>query len=146
MPWWQKGVGDLTKRQLEAYRSNERLIERNREKIESEELKDIPIVYGKVKSSMKEFPYIETHTQVQMDQPDEKDKSKKRISKWKKEIDEAEKKNEEVRYFINGIEDIRDSKILKLRYVDGCKVAEIGKIFGYTKGRVSQIISHYTKD
>lgn len=136
----------MTKRQLEAYRSNERLIERNREKIESEKLKDIPTVYGKVKSSMKEFPYIETHTQVQMDQPDEKDKSIQRICKWKKEIEEAEKSNEEVRCFIKGIEDIRDSKILKLRYIDGCKVIEIGKIFGYTKGRVSQIISHYTKD
>lgn len=137
---------NLTKRQLEAYRSNERLIERNREKIESEKLKDIPTVYGKVKSSMKEFPYIETHAQVQMDQPDEKDKSIQRICKWEKEIEEAEKSNEEVRCFIKGIEDIRDSKILKLRYIDGCKVIEIGKIFGYTKGRVSQIISHYTKD
>lgn len=136
----------LTKRQLEAYKSNERLIERNREKIESEEQREILVVSGKVRSSMSEHPYIETHAVVQMEEPSEADKSMQRIHKWKKEIEEAERSNEEVRCFIKSIEDIRDSKILKLRYIDGCKVTEIGKIFGYTKGRVSQIISHYTKD
>ncbi len=136
----------MTKRQLEAYKSNERLIERNREKIESEEQREIPVVSGKVRSSMSEHPYIETHAVVQMEEPSEADKSMQRIHKWQKEIEEAERSNEEVRCFIKSIEDIRDSKILKLRYIDGCKVTEIGKIFGYTKGRVSQIISHYTKD
>lgn len=136
----------MTKRQLEAYKSNERLIERNREKIESEEQREILVVSGKVRSSMSEHPYIETHAVVQMEEPSEADKSMQRIHKWKKEIEEAERSNEEVRCFIKSIEDIRDSKILKLRYIDGCKVTEIGKIFGYTKGRVSQIISHYTKD
>lgn len=136
----------LTKRQLEAYKSNERLIERNREKIESEEQREIPVVSGKVRSSMSEHPYIETYAVVQMEEPSEADKSMQRIHKWQKEIEEAERSNEEVRCFIKSIEDIRDSKILKLRYIDGCKVTEIGKIFGYTKGRVSQIISHYTKD
>lgn len=137
---------NLTKRQLEAYRSNERLIGRNREKIESEELKDIPTVYGKVKSSMKEFPYIETHAQVQMEQPDEKNKSIQRIHKWKKEIEEAEKSNEEVETFIAGIDDGKTREIFLLRYIEGKRVGEVGKIVGYTHGRVSQIISNFLKD
>ncbi len=141
-----KGAGKLTKRQLEAYRSNERLIERNREKIESEELKEIPVVSGKVRSSMSEHPYIETHAVVQMDQPDEKDKSQKRISKWKREIEEAEKSNEEVDGFIAGINDSKAREIFMLRYIEGKKVGEVGKIIGYTHGRVSQIISKFLKD
>ena len=39
----------MTRKELEAYKVNERLIERNLKKIEEERYKDIPTVYGKVK-------------------------------------------------------------------------------------------------
>ena len=38
----------VTRKELEAYKVNERLIERNMKKIEDEKYNDIPTVYGKV--------------------------------------------------------------------------------------------------
>lgn len=47
-------IGKVTRKELEAYKVNERLIERNMKKIEDEKYKDIPTVYRKIKSSMAE--------------------------------------------------------------------------------------------
>lgn len=131
----------MEKRQLEAYRINEQLIRRNLAKIEEEESRDIDVVYGKVKSSMAEFPYIPTHVAVQMKEPKEADKSNRRISRWKSEIDKAERQNKEVETFISSITDTRAREIFSLRYIEGKKVSEIAEEMGYTKGRISQIIS-----
>ena len=130
----------MEKRQLEAYRINEQLIKRNLAKIEEEESKDIDVVYGKVKSSMAEFPYIPTHVAVQMKEPKD-DKSNRRISQWKLEIDKAERQNKEVEAFISSITDVRAREIFSLRYIEGKKVSEIAEEMGYSKGRISQIIS-----
>ena len=72
----------MTRKELEAYKVNERLIERNLKKIEEERYKDIPTVYGKVKSSMAEHPYIETHMAVQMEEPVESDRRIRNLEKW----------------------------------------------------------------
>lgn len=137
---------NLTKKRLEAYRSNERLIQRNKEKIEDEKAKDIPVVYGKVRSSMSEHPYIETHMAVQMDEPTEADRSFRRIQMWENEISEARRSNEEVERFINEIEDAKAKEIFTYRYIDGRKIKNIAKDVGYTPSRVSQIISNFLKD
>lgn len=131
---------------LESYKPNERLIERNRQKIEDEQMREIPVVKGKVKGSSQEFPYIERGFTVEMDEPVEADQQCRRIRRWKLEIARAERENEEIEQFISRITDPKSREIFQYRYIDGMKAKEVGDIVGYTKGRVSQIISIYVKD
>lgn len=136
----------MDKKLLESYHVNKRLIERNRKKIEDEQCKDIPVVTGKVKGSSHDFPYTEQRFSVQMDEPAESDKSHRRIAQWEQEIKRAEKEQVVIEQFIAGIENVRDREIFTYRYIDGMKAVVVAKKVGYTKGRVSQIISQYVKD
>lgn len=136
----------MTRRLLEAYLPNKRLIERNWNKIQDEQMKEIPTVLGKVKGSSPNFPYIEQHFTVMMDEPVEADKQAERIKRLGQEIEQAEKEVDEVEQFISTIEDTRDKEVLSLRYIEGEKVKDVGKQLGYTHGRISQIISKYVKD
>ena len=130
----------MTRKELEAYKVNERLIERNLKKIEEERYKDIPTVYGKVKSSMAEHPYIETHMAVQMEEPVESNKRIHKLEKWEQEVSKAKSDNAKVEEFINRIEDVKIKEIFIYRFIDGKSVKEIAGIIGCTNGRVSQVI------
>lgn len=136
----------MTRKKLESYRANKRLIERNKQRIENEKCKNIPIVQGKVKGSSHDFPYTMQRFSVQISEPVEADRSRKRISTWRREIELAEKEMEEVEQFVSAVENVRDREILSYRYIDGMKTVDVGKKVGYTHGRVSQIISKYLKD
>ena len=133
----------MTRKELEAYKVNERLIERNLKKIEEERYKDIPTVYGKVKSSMAEHPYIETHMAVQMEEPVESDRRIRNLEKWEQEVSKAKSDNAKVEEFINRIEDVKIKEIFIYRFIDGKSVKEIAGIIGCTNGRVSQEITVY---
>ncbi len=133
----------MTRKELEAYKVNERLIERNLKKIEEERYKDIPTVYGKVKSSMAEHPYIETHMAVQMEEPVESDKRMYKLDKWSQEIDKAKSENTRIEEFIDRIEDIKTKEIFVYRFIDNKSVKEIAGIIGCSNGRVSQLITNY---
>lgn len=139
----------MDKRQLIAYRANKRRIGRLSKQIEDEELKDFPVVAGKVKGSDKEFPYIERRFGVLMEAPDEKDDSLKKIKRLRAEKERAEKACREVEQFIDGVEDENAKDILRMYYVDGNKKVPqkcIAEKFGYTQGRISQIIRDSLKD
>ena len=136
----------MTRKELEAYKVNERLIERNIKKIEEERYKDIPTVYGKVKSSMAEHPYIETHMAVQMEEPVESDKRMYKLDKWSQEIDKAKSENTRIEEFIDRIEDIKTKEIFVYRFIDDKSVKEIAGIIGCSNGRVSQLITNYLNE
>ncbi|WP_347992612.1 sigma factor-like helix-turn-helix DNA-binding protein [uncultured Eubacterium sp.] len=136
----------MTRKELEAYKVNERLIERNIKKIEEERYKDIPTVYGKVKSSMAEHPYIETHMAVQMEEPVESDKRMYKLDKWSQEIDKAKSENTRIEEFIDRIEDIKTKEIFVYRFIDNKSVKEIAGIIGCSNGRVSQLITNYLNE
>ncbi|WP_347994715.1 sigma factor-like helix-turn-helix DNA-binding protein [uncultured Eubacterium sp.] len=136
----------MTRKELEAYKVNERLIERNLKKIEEERYKDIPTVYGKVKSSMAEHPYIETHMAVQMEEPVESDKRMYKLDKWSQEIDKAKSENTRIEEFIDRIEDIKTKEIFVYRFIDNKSVKEIAGIIGCSNGRVSQLITNYLNE
>lgn len=131
---------------LESYQANKRLIERNEQKIEDEQCKDMPVIKGKVKGSSKEHPYIMQHYTVQMNDPIEIETSNRRILKWQQEIAQAKKEMEEVEQFIDGIKDVRIKEVFTYRYIDGMKAIDVANKLGYTKGRISQIISKLVKD
>lgn len=136
----------MTRKLLEAYSSNKRLVERCAMKISNEQLRDIPIVAGKVKGSSRDFPYIEQHFNVHMDDPIEAEKQYARIKTYKKDIEQAEREMAEVELFVRGILDVKNREIFTYRYIDGMKATEVAKKVGYTKGRISQIIGDYLKD
>ncbi len=136
----------MTRKLLESYMPNKRLIERNRNKIQDEQMKEIPTVLGKVKGSSPNFPYIEQRFTVMMEEPVEADKQAERIKRLGQEIEQAEKEVDEVEQFISAIRDTRDKEVLSLRYIEGKKAIEVAGIVGYTKGRISQIVKKYIKD
>jgi plasmid maintenance system antidote protein VapI len=122
------------------------LVERNRKKIEDEQCKDLPAVMGKVTGSSPDFPYTMQRFTVQMSEPSEVNKSNKRILRWQQEIEQAEKEMEAVETFIAGIPDVGVKEIFTYRYIDNMKVEDVANKIGYTKGRISQIISNFVKD
>ena len=136
----------MTRKELEAYKVNERLIERNMKKIEDEKYKDIPTVYGKVRSSMNEHPYIETHMAVQMEEPVESDKRIHKLQKWEQEVSKARSDNAKIEEFIESIKDVKIREIFIYRFIDNKPIKEIAGIVGCTNGRVSQLITTYLQN
>lgn len=131
---------------LKSYQPNKRLIERYKRKIEEEESTDLPVVAGKVKGSSSEFPYTERRFSVSMEEPVLSERKKQHIRKLEAEIAKAENELSMAEQFISELPDTSAREILTYRYVDGMSVTDIGERIGYTKGRVSQIISKYLKD
>ena len=108
--------------------------------------KDIDVVSGKVKGSMDSYPYIERRFTVQMEVPEQAEKVNEQIARKEREIEELERKMREVEDFIDDIEDVQVKTIFEYRYLEGMSCAEIGKKFGYTHARISQLISRSLKD
>ena len=109
-------------------------------------MENVPEVIGKVKSSMKEFPYIETHITVRMDEPKQAEIIQRLI-----QINEARKQQVdemliEIEEFIQGIPDSTARQIFEMVFLEGKRQQEVADTLGYSKGRVSQIISKYLKD
>lgn len=111
-----------------------------------ERLHDVPTVLGKVSASGKSFPYIESHVTVQMSDPKECDRIKNRIREKEKRRDALIKRTSTVEKFIIDMPEGTDKEIFEMFFVDGMTQTEVGEIVGYSKGRISQIISGYTKD
>lgn len=136
----------MDKKILDNYRANKRLIARNKQKIAELEATEIPEVHGTVKGSMTEHPYLERRFPVIMSDPEETERQRKQKSRYEAEIERAGAEMEAAEQFIQGIPDVLHREILTARYVDGRKVEEIGGSIGYSKGRISQIISEILKD
>lgn len=111
-----------------------------------ERLNNVPVVSGKVKSSMREHPYIETHVTVQMAEPKETDTINRliRINKARKQ--QVDKLLLEIEEFIESIPDSNARQIFEMVFLEGKKQKEVAGAVGYSRGRIPQIISKYLKD
>ena len=107
---------------------------------------DIPIVAGKVSKSADEFPYIEQRVTVEMREPRASDEVEERIRKKEARKREVEHQIKAVERFIGEMPEGRDKDVMEMLYPDGMTQEEVGKMRGYTKGRISQINAKYTKD
>lgn len=107
---------------------------------------DIPEVLGKVKGSSRDFPYTEVRTTVRMYEPREADAIDKLIRIKEKRREEVNALLIEIESFVASIPDSVTRQIFELTYIDGLKLTEVGERTGYSKGRISQIISQYLKD
>ena len=138
----------MKREQLNRYKKNKREIERLKEVIEKlqERIDDIPVVSGKVTKSSDEFPYIEQHIQVEMKKPEVLTPLKRRIREKEKKKDELTKQNEDVEKYIENIPEGIAKSIFEIVYLDGMTQNEVAEYLGYTKGRISQIITETVKD
>jgi RNA polymerase sigma factor (sigma-70 family) len=138
----------MDKKKLRQYRSlkrEQKMLEEKMEKL-NERAERIPAVVGKVKGSMSAFPYIETHMSVVMSEPKQADVIYQQMminGKRQEQVDELLTKIEE---FISRIPDSTTRQIFELIYLNGKTQQEVGEQLGYTKGRISQIISENLKD
>lgn len=104
---------------------------------------DIPVVLGKVKSSMREHPYIETHMTVQMTEPKEADTINRLIK-----INEARKQQVdqlllEIEEYIADIQDSVTRQIFEITFLEGKKQQEVAEEIKMERSTVSKRITSY---
>lgn len=131
--------------QLRSLKKELELIDRKLDRL-YERQENVPVVMGKVTGSSKDFPYVEVRTSVLMDEPKEADEIEKQIRIREKRREQVESLITEIEQFIAEIPDSRDRQIFELRYIEELTMKKVGERVGYSKGRVSQIISSYLKD
>lgn len=131
--------------QLRPLKKELQMIDRKLDRL-YERQENVPVVMGKVTGSSKDFPYVEVRTSVLMDEPKEADEIEKQIRIREKRREQVESLITEIEQFIAEIPDSRDRQIFELRYIEELTMKKVGERVGYSKGRVSQIISGYLKD
>lgn len=107
--------------------------------------RDIDTVSGKVKGSMKDFPYTERRFSVQMEIPGEAERIHKQIAKRERELDEIGAHMTTIEDFIDGIEDVYIKSIFEYRYLEGMTQEEIGEKMGLDRSRISRKIDNFLK-
>ncbi|BFK65533.1 hypothetical protein I2700191B6_18860 [Dorea formicigenerans] len=138
----------MDRKQLKKYKSNKRRIAGIKKTIDRlvEQLDNVPVVPGKVTKSGDEFPYIEQHVKVVMEEPKEATRLKERIREKQQDLSRLEQENEEVERYISQLPVGMKKEIFEMVYLDGMTQEAVADIVGYSKGRVSQIISETIKD
>lgn len=138
----------MDKNKLEQYKSLQKEIPLINKKLDGlyKKKENIPVVMGKVKASSKEYPYIETHVQVLMDEPKEADRINEQIKINEGRLKKAQSDVLEIERFIASIQDSTNRLIFELVYLKGMKMKNVGEVVGYSKGRISQKISEILKD
>lgn len=138
----------MDRKKLKKYKSNKRRIAGIKKTIDRlvEQLDNVPVVPGKVTKSGDEFPYIEQHVKVVMEEPKEATRLKERIREKRKDLGRLEQENEEVEKYIEQLPVGMKKEIFEMVYLDGMTQEAVADTVGYSKGRVSQIISETIKD
>ena len=136
----------MDKKTLKKYKPNKDRLIRIENQIQELCERESTVVMGKVTGSSADFPYTEVRTSVQMYDPYEEENVRRQIRR--KEADRLRilKEQKEVEDYINGIDDPEIKEIFELAFVEGKKQQEVADIIGYSRGRISQIISEYLKD
>ena len=136
----------VDKKRLKKHNANKERLKRLEEKIQDLCSTEAEEVLGKVRGSSKDFPYTEVRTSVLMVDPYEQEKIDKQIRKAEAERMLLKAEVDEVDEYIEAIVDPEIKEIFELAFVEGKKQQEVADIVGYSRGRISQIISGYLKD
>lgn len=136
----------MDKQRLKKHKANKERLKRLEEKIQDLCSTEAEEVMGKVRGSSKDFPYTEVRTSVLMADPYEQEKIDKQIRKAEAERMLLKAEVDEVDEYIEAIGDPEIKEIFELAFVEGKKQQEVADIVGYSRGRISQIISGYLKD
>lgn len=136
----------MDKKRLKRHKGNKDRLKRVDCRIAELCSREVDVVSGKVVGSSEDFPYIEVRTSVQMYDPEENDNLNKQIRRKEAERLALWKEINEVAEYIENIPDPEVKEIFELAFVEGKKQQEVADIVGYSRGRISQIISEYLKD
>ena len=132
----------MNREQLNKYKKNKRDIE-NLDGIIAklqERLDAVPVVSGKVTKSSDDFPYIEEHVQVRVEEPKAATALKMRIYEKEKRKDQLIRENEKVEKYIAAMPDGTTKDIFEMVFLDGTTQREAAECVGYTQARISQIL------
>ena len=110
------------------------------------QLEKVPTVSGKITKSSDDFPYIEEHMTVKMAEPKAATAIKERIRHNEDRKKKLMKEIEAVENFIDGLPEGCDKRIMEMVYLEDMSQEDVAELVGYTKGRISQIISSLVKD
>ena len=135
----------MTRKKLKQYKALKREIaglDRAIDKLR-EQASDVPTVLGKVRGSSNDFPYIEEHITVQMDEPREADAINKRMQIKRKRKEECEKLALEIERFIQEIPDSTDRQIFELTFLEGMKQREVAEKVHLERSSISKRICRY---
>ena len=138
----------MLKEKFDNYKRNKRafsIVERAIFRLE-EKRSEIPEVSIKVQKSSDDFPYTEGHLTVKASEPKASDKLERRILEKEKRKKQLEADIDAVEEFIGNLPEGMEKDIFEMVYLDGMTQEDVGKSLGYTKGRISQIISDIVKD
>lgn len=135
----------MDKQKLNQYRALQREIPKLYKDIVKlyERLEEIPVVSGKVSKSSNDFPYIEQHVTVQMEEPKQATEIKKQIRYKELRLEQAERDKTEIERFISSIPDSLDRQIFELTFIDGKRQQSVGKIVGLERSSISKRIDKY---
>lgn len=109
-------------------------------------LEEVEEVSGKVSKSSDDWPYIEEHMTVRMAEPKAASmiKDKIRVKESRRQTVMCEVL--EVEGFVESLPDGIERQILEMVYLEGMSQGEAAEMIGYSKGRISQMISNVVKD
>lgn len=110
------------------------------------QLEAVPEVSGKVTRSSTDFPYIEEHVTVRMDEPKAataiRDRIRKKEKRQKELLAEIKSTEEAVASLPEGIE----KQIMEMVYLEGMSQRDAAEMTGYTQSMISRIASGIAKD
>ena len=132
----------MNREQLSKYKKNKRDIENLDGIIDKlqERLDAVPVVSGKVTKSSDDFPYIEEHVQVRVEEPKAATALKMRIYEKEKRKDQLIRENEKVEKYIAAMPDGTTKDIFEMVFLDPNTQRETAECVGYTQARISQIL------
>ena len=137
----------MDRQQLNRYKKNRREINTLTEVIKKlqDRLDEVPAVSGKVTKSSDDFPYIEEHVQIRMQEPKAATSLKTRIREKEKRIEQLTQENEKVEKYIASMPGGTGKEIIEMIFLDGMTQKEVGESVGYTQSMVSKVIKDTLK-
>lgn len=138
----------MTRELLGRYKQNRRelsLIDRQLVRLKGR-LAEVETVSGKVSKTSDDWPYIEEHMTVRMADPKAAAKIKDKIRVKESRRQTVQLEVLEVEGFIESLPDGIERQIFEMVYLEGMSQGEAAEMIGYSKGRISQMISNVVKD
>ena len=106
----------------------------------------IPTIRGKVTGSIRDWPYIETHFPVEMDEPKEADEIRRRLRIKESRKAAVSRLVVEIEEFIAGIPDSEDRIIFEMCFLQGMRQREVADSVGMERSNISVRIGRVLQD
>ena len=135
----------MDKKKLHQYKSLLREIPKLKKDIANLEkrLSNIPVVAGKVMKSSDNFPYIEEHLSVEMQEPKLATELKMQIKIKEELLEQSERDKTAIEKFISEIPNSNDRQVFGMYFLENKKQQTIARILGYERSSISKIVNKY---